>query len=181
MRTRLAVLILLAGCSAEHARDERSEDSNTTPEARRVAAADDDAGSATTPAADEDAAAESDEGDAAAPAATAPDAAFAPDDAGAPAGRVGAACQSDEDCADLGDGHRCLEEGDVGSAAGYCTRDCDASHADLCGAGAACVTYNGETQCQRLCADTSDCRVEDGYVCAPFLVLGLCLHPASRE
>ena len=86
-----------------------------------------------------------------------------------------------EDCADLGVGYRCLKDGDLGSPSGYCTRDCDPLHAEQCGEGASCVVYDGVTQCQcqRLCTRASDCRVEDGYLCAPFLLFGFCVHAES--
>ncbi|MFT3921622.1 MAG: hypothetical protein QM778_03720 [Myxococcales bacterium] len=195
MRTQLALVILLVGCSSEHAEEPTSE----LASARPASPPSEDASDANSPALPARTDAASD--------AQAPDDSFSADaqvpsdaslvatseashekddtgqDAGrdlaAAAGRVGAGCTSDEDCADLGAGHRCLTEGDLGSPHGYCTRDCDPLHATQCGAGAACVTYNEETQCQRLCASDSDCRAEDGYVCAPFLVFGLCLHPES--
>ncbi len=115
-----------------------------------------------------------------------PDAAFALDDSGALAdaraqpapGRVGAPCAQDADCADLGDGHHCLKQRPVGSDSGYCTRDCDGATLDTaqCGEQALCVTFNDQTQCHRVCASDSDCRTDDGYLCAHIL-LGLCLQP----
>ncbi|MBX7113285.1 MAG: hypothetical protein K1X64_03040 [Myxococcaceae bacterium] len=88
---------------------------------------------------------------------------------------VGRACQSDSDCASLGETAQCRKNTSSGLdeyVGGYCTLDCSDGKQGSCPEGSACVEVSpeyGETPalCLDLCNGPSDRCREPGYACYP--------------
>jgi hypothetical protein len=88
--------------------------------------------------------------------------------------QFGAACETNEDCAAVPGGGRCLFNiiSMINVPGGYCTACCDTPGYDVCAPGIDCVGVDEVyLVCLAHCDSNEDCRTEDHYECRPIYYL----------